>query len=125
MAVMFQVEIAENWKEMLLILFGAFVGNLNKVVDYWFNSEDRDKMLIQKVDEEDGNSLSNISEYPTAPRPPQEPIVIVTKEEVVSEPVVEETPVIYEEPIADVYDETPIDESYPTDYTEGSDEEQV
>ena len=125
MAVMFQLEIAENWKEMLLILFGAFVGNLNKVVDYWFNSEDRDKMLIQKVDEEDGNSLSNISEYPTTPKPPQEPIVIITKEEVVSEPVVEETPVIYEEPIADVYEETPIDESYPTDYTEGSNEEQV
>ena len=59
MAVMFNIEIAENWKEMLLILLGAFVGNLNKVVDYWFNSEDRDKMLIQKVDEEDGQSLSN------------------------------------------------------------------
>ena len=58
-AVFFGIEIAENWKEMLLILFGAFVGNLNKVVDYWFNSEDRDKMLIQKVDEEDGTSLSN------------------------------------------------------------------
>ena len=50
----------EDWKEMLLILLGAFVGNLNKVVDYWFNSEDRDKMLIQKVDEEDGTSLSNV-----------------------------------------------------------------
>jgi hypothetical protein len=45
--------IGEDWKEMLLILLGAFVGNLNKVVDYWFNSEDRDKMLIGKVDEED------------------------------------------------------------------------
>ena len=53
--------IGEDWKEMLLILLGAFVGNLNKVVDYWFNSEDRDKMLIQKVDEEDGVSLSNTS----------------------------------------------------------------
>jgi hypothetical protein len=63
MAVMFNVEIAENWKEMLLILLGAFVGNLNKVVDYWFNSEDRDKMLIQKVDEEDGNTLSSVLEY--------------------------------------------------------------
>jgi hypothetical protein len=61
MAVFFDVNIQENWKEMLLILFGAFVGNLNKVVDYWFNSEDRDKMLIQKVDEEDGQSLSNIT----------------------------------------------------------------
>jgi hypothetical protein len=57
--VFFGVEIGQDWKEMLLILLGAFVGNLNKVIDYWFNSEDRDKMLIQKVDEEDGVSLSN------------------------------------------------------------------
>ena len=61
MAVFFDVTIQESWKEMLLILLGAFVGNLNKVVDYWFNSEDRDKMLIQKVDEEDGQSLSNVT----------------------------------------------------------------
>jgi len=54
--------INEDWKEMLLILLGAFVGNLNKVVDYWFNSEDRDKMLIQKVDEEDGKTDSNGAE---------------------------------------------------------------
>jgi len=60
-AVFVGVEIKEDWKEMLLILLGAFVGNLNKVVDYWFNSEDRDKMLIQKVDEEDGTSLSNVT----------------------------------------------------------------
>jgi hypothetical protein len=60
-AVFFGVTIKESWKELLLILLGAFVGNLNKVVDYWFTSEDRDKMLIQKVDEEDGESLSNIN----------------------------------------------------------------
>lgn len=96
MAVMFQIEIAENWKEMLLILFGAFVGNLNKVVDYWFNSEDRDKMLIQKVDEEDGSSLSNVSEFPTTPRPPQEPIVIIRKEEQAQSYAPVEEPVLYE-----------------------------
>ena len=61
-AVFFGIEIKEDWKEMLLILLGAFVGNLNKVVDYWFNSEDRDKMLIQKVDEEDGLSVSDMTE---------------------------------------------------------------
>jgi antibiotic biosynthesis monooxygenase (ABM) superfamily enzyme len=61
-AVFFGVTIQESWKELLLILLGAFVGNLNKVVDYWFTSEDRDKMLIQKVDEEDGQSLSNTLE---------------------------------------------------------------
>jgi uncharacterized membrane protein (DUF485 family) len=60
-AVFFGVAIKESWKELLLILLGAFVGNLNKVVDYWFTSEDRDKMLIQKVDEEDGESLSNVN----------------------------------------------------------------
>ncbi len=60
-AVFFGATIGEDWKELLLILLGAFVGNLNKVVDYWFNSEDRDKMLIQKVDEEDGTSLSNVT----------------------------------------------------------------
>ena len=74
MAVMFKIEIAENWKEMLLILLGAFVGNLNKVVDYWFNSEDRDKMLIQKVDEEDGGSISNVLDYPLS-RNTQSPIL--------------------------------------------------
>jgi hypothetical protein len=57
--IFFGVRVGEDWKELLLILLGAFVGNLNKVVDYWFNSEDRDKMLIQKVDEEDGVALSN------------------------------------------------------------------
>ena len=107
--VFFGKTIGEDWKEMLLILLGAFVGNLNKVVDYWFNSEDRDKMLIQKVDEEDGSSLSNVSEFPTAPRPPQEPIIIVRKEEVVSEPepIVYEEPLPYEEPLADDGYETP------------------
>jgi hypothetical protein len=61
MAVLFKATIAEAWKELLLILLGAFVGNLNKVIDFYFSSEDRDKMLIQKMDEEDGESLSNMT----------------------------------------------------------------
>ena len=67
--VFFGASINEDWKEMLLILLGAFVGNLNKVVDYWFNSEDRDKMLIQKVDEEDGFSLSKTNEFEMVSKP--------------------------------------------------------
>jgi len=62
MAVMFKATIEEAWKELLLILLGAFVGNLNKVVDFWFSNEDRDKMLVQKMDEEDGVSLSQNEE---------------------------------------------------------------
>ncbi len=38
LAVMFKASIEEAWKELLLILLGAFVGNLNKVVDFWFST---------------------------------------------------------------------------------------
>ncbi len=46
MSVLFKAEIQESWKELLLLLLGAFVGNLNKVIDFWFSNEDRDKMLV-------------------------------------------------------------------------------
>lgn len=53
LSIMFKATIQESWKEMLLILLGAFVGNLNKVIDFWFSNEDRDKLMVQKMDEED------------------------------------------------------------------------
>ena len=59
LAIITKATIEESWKELLLILLGAFVGNLNKVIDFWFSNEDRDKLLVQKMDEEDGVSLSN------------------------------------------------------------------
>lgn len=64
-AIAFKAEIQEAWKELLLILLGAFVGNLNKVIDFWFSSDDRDKLLVQKMDEEDdlkGTAKYNILE---------------------------------------------------------------
>jgi hypothetical protein len=67
MAVLFKAQIQESWKEMMLILLGAFVGNLNKVVDFWFSNEDRDKLLVQKMDEEDdlpGTQKHNILSEP-------------------------------------------------------------
>jgi hypothetical protein len=95
--VFFGASIGEDWKEMLLILLGAFVGNLNKVVDYWFNSEDRDKMLIQKVDEEDGVTLSNVEEFPNSPKQSTpNPDYTQKKSEVVTEvkPITEEVSVV-------------------------------
>jgi hypothetical protein len=65
LAVMVKASIQESWKELLLILLGAFVGNLNKVIDFWFSNEDRDKLLVQKMDEEDdpkGTTKYNILE---------------------------------------------------------------
>jgi hypothetical protein len=55
-------------------------------------------MLIQKVDEEDGLALSNVSEYPDSPKEStpnpdytQKKSEVVTKPEPAVEPVVEET----------------------------------
>ena len=52
-------QIGQEWKELLLLLLGAFIGSYGKIIDYWFSDTDKDKMLVQKMDEEDGVSLSN------------------------------------------------------------------
>ena len=46
-------EVAGGWKEILLLLLGAFIGSYGKIIDYWFSDTDKDKMLVQKMDEED------------------------------------------------------------------------
>ncbi len=46
-------EVNQEWKEILLLMLGAFIGSYNRVIDYWFNNDQRDQVLIQKVDEED------------------------------------------------------------------------
>ena len=51
--------IDQEWKELLLLLLCAFIGSYGKIIDYWFSDTDKDKMLVQKMDEEDGTSLSN------------------------------------------------------------------
>ena len=63
-------EIAGEWKELLLLLLGAFIGSYGKIIDYWFSDTDKDKMLVQKMDEEDGTSLSNTADMPNTPIEP-------------------------------------------------------
>jgi hypothetical protein len=63
----FKTEIAGEWKELLLLLLGAFIGSYGKIIDYWFSDTDKDKMLVQKMDEEDGVSLSNTADMPVTP----------------------------------------------------------
>ena len=58
-AILNKSDIAGEWKELLLLLLGAFIGSYGKIIDYWFSDTDKDKMLVQKMDEEDGVSLSN------------------------------------------------------------------
>ena len=109
LSVMFKASIQENWKEMLLILLGAFVGNLNKVIDYWFSNEDRDKLMVQKMDEEDdvpGTTKFNIlGEGKSSEKKSEVTPVIPVSTPVTPVDVVEENPIVedYNE------DEPPLD----------------
>ena len=58
-AVHSKVLLDQEWKELLLLMLGAFIGSYGKIIDYWFSDTDKDKMLVQKMDEEDGSALSN------------------------------------------------------------------
>ena len=81
-AIIGQNPIAGEWKELLLLLLGAFIGSYGKIIDYWFSDTDKDKMLVQKMDEEDGTSLSNTADMPNTPIVPMSiaPLVLPTTE---------------------------------------------
>ena len=66
-AILSKSTIEGEWKELLLLLLGAFIGSYGKIIDYWFSDTDKDKMLVQKMDEEDGTSMSNTADMPVTP----------------------------------------------------------
>jgi hypothetical protein len=72
LAIMGKTPMSTEWKELLLLLLGAFIGSYGKIIDYWFSDTDKDKMLVQKMDEEDGTSLSNTADIPPSV-PPSSP----------------------------------------------------
>ena len=90
-AILGQNPIAGEWKELLLLLLGAFIGSYGKIIDYWFSDTDKDKMLVQKMDEEDGVSLSNTlggdsPEPPTPVKPSVKEIEVIEPEIIKPEP---------------------------------------
>ena len=58
-----------EWKELLLLMLGAFIGSYGKIIDYWFSDTDKDKMLVQKMDEEDGTTLSHTNDMKETNKP--------------------------------------------------------
>jgi len=54
-----EATVSGEWKELLLLMLGSLIGSYGKIIDYWFSDTDKDKMLVQKMDEEDGTSLSD------------------------------------------------------------------
>ena len=84
-AILNKSAIEGEWKELLLLLLGAFIGSYGKIIDYWFSDTDKDKMLVQKMDEEDGTSLSNTADLPNNPIVPMSiaPLVLPTTQDTV------------------------------------------
>ncbi len=68
-AILGQTAISGEWKELLLLLLGAFIGSYGKIIDYWFSDTDKDKMLVQKMDEEDGTTLSHTNDMKESNKP--------------------------------------------------------
>ena len=68
-AMNYQLVMAGEWKELLLLLLGAFIGSYGKIIDYWFSDTDKDKMLVQKMDEEDGVSLGSVNDIKESNKP--------------------------------------------------------
>jgi hypothetical protein len=58
-----------EWKELLLLLLGAFIGSYGKIIDYWFSDTDKDKMLVQKMDEEDGVTMGSVNDIKESNKP--------------------------------------------------------
>lgn len=63
------VVIRGEWKELLMLLLGAFIGSYGKIIDYWFSDTDKDKMLVQKMDEEDGISMGSVNDIKESNKP--------------------------------------------------------
>ena len=68
-AIIGNTAISGEWKELLLLLLGAFIGSYGKIIDYWFSDTDKDKMLVQKMDEEDGTTLSHTNDMKESNKP--------------------------------------------------------
>jgi hypothetical protein len=68
-AILIQAPMAAAWKELLMLLLGAFIGSYGKIIDYYYSDSDKDKMLVQKADEEDGVSMSHTNDMKETNKP--------------------------------------------------------
>ena len=50
--IIYKVELMGAWKDILLVMLGAFLGSYNKVIDHWFNNSQRDEKILDKMDQE-------------------------------------------------------------------------
>lgn len=62
LSIIVKAHMGQEWKEILLLILGAFIGSYNRVIDFWFNNSQRDQIILQKIDEEDNHSESTNSD---------------------------------------------------------------
>ena len=44
-----QKDLLPEWKEVLLLLLGAFVGSFSRVIDHWFNNSQAEEKLLESA----------------------------------------------------------------------------
>jgi hypothetical protein len=47
--------INQEWKEILLLVLGAFLGSYSRIIDFWFNGKDDDPAPVSPEPVEEGN----------------------------------------------------------------------
>lgn len=48
-ALIAETEMSASWREILLLLLGAFIGSYGRVMDYWFGSDEKDVELMRQA----------------------------------------------------------------------------
>ena len=46
-----QKDLMPEWKEVLLVLLGAFVGSFSRVIDHWFNNSQAEEKLLESAND--------------------------------------------------------------------------
>lgn len=47
-----EMVMSQEWKEILLLVLGAFIASYTKIIDYWFNNTERDVELLRRADDD-------------------------------------------------------------------------
>ena len=60
----------KDWKEILMLLLGAFIASFSKVIDFWFKDHQFDKQILEKVD---STNIQSNKDTSTASPPASDP----------------------------------------------------
>ena len=48
-------DVTEEWKEVLLVLLGAFVASFSKLIDFWLNNQEAENALLKAAQDVNGD----------------------------------------------------------------------